>query len=111
MAKRDGSNSVGKSTLYSSFLFDSTTALQRCPRAIEPSLGVPSLIALHDGCAIHDTRIGVSLPVRQHGMLIMCNIYKVLDSKLVCVARMQEADAKAYCERHPGCVYDADIPF
>ena len=45
------------------------------------------------------------------GVLVMCDVYKVLDGKFVWVARMQVADAKAYCKRHIGCVSLAIIPF
>ena len=41
----------------------------------------------------------------------MCDVYKMLGDMFVWVARMQVADAKAYCERHPGCVSLAIIPF
>ena len=64
-----------------------------------------------DGCAIHDTRIGVSMSIRLHRDWIMCDVYKVLDGKFVWVARMQVADAKAYCKRHIGCMSLAIIPF
>lgn len=44
-------------------------------------------------------------------MCDVCDVYKELDGKFVWVARMQVADAKAYCERHIGCVSLAIIPF
>ena len=34
--------------------------------AIEPSHGTPSVRTTTDGCAIHDTRIGVPISVRLH---------------------------------------------
>lgn len=90
----------------------STARLNDCSTVVKLNLLSESqTILLHDGCAIHDTRTGVSLPIRLYRGLVMCDVYKVLDGKFVWVARMQVADAKAYCKRHIGCMSLAIIPF
>ena len=90
----------------------STERLNDCSTVVKLNLLSESqALLLHDGCAIHDTRIGVSILVRLHRDWIMCDVYKVLDGKFVWVARMQVADAKAYCKRHIRCVPLAIIPF
>ena len=83
--------------------------------AIEPSRINLALKTTTDGCAIHDTRIGVPISVRQHGDLIMCDVFMIIGTRWVWTAVMPEADALAHIIRHKGRVYsprDADsIPF
>ena len=80
--------------------------------AIEPS---PINLAMRtptDGCAIHDTRIGVSISIRLHGDLIMCDVFRKVSGRLLWVGRMSEADAMARVCRHRDEVYVyGDIPF
>ena len=78
----------------------------------EPSHGTPSVWTTTDGCAIHDTRIGVSMSIRLHRDWIMCDVFRKVDGHLLWVGRMCEADAMARVCRHRDEVYIyGDIPF
>ena len=90
--------------------------LNDCPtddcEAIEPSPINLALKTTTDGCAIHDTRIGVSISIRLHGDLIMCDVFRKVNGHLLWVGRMSEADAMARVCRHRDEVYIyGDIPF
>ena len=94
----------------------STERLNDCSTVVKLNLLSESqAILLHDGCAIHDTRIGVSLPIRQQRVWIMCDVFMIIGTRWVWTAVMPEADALAHIIRHKGRVYsprDADsIPF
>ena len=78
----------------------------------EPSLGLLSVWTTTDGCAIHDTRIGVPISVRQHEVFVMCDVFRKVSGRLLWVGRMSEADAMARVCRHRDEVYIyGDIPF
>ena len=82
-----------------------------CPTN-EPSLGLLSASTTTDGCAIHDTRIGVSMSIRLHRDWIMCDVFRKVDGHLLWVGRMDEAAAVARVCRHRNEVYIyGDIPF
>ena len=81
----------------------------------EPSHVTPSVRTTTDGCAIHDTRIGVSMSIRLHRDWIMCDVFVIIGTRWVWTAVMPEADALAHIIRHKGRVYaprdDDSIPF
>ena len=78
----------------------------------EPSRINLALKTTTDGCAIHDTRIGVPILVRQHEVLVMCDVFRKVSGHLLWVGRMSEADAMARVCRHRDEVYIyGDIPF
>ena len=80
--------------------------------AIEPSRINLALKTTTDGCAIHDTRIGVPISVRQHEVFVMCDVFRKVSGHLIWVGRMCEADAMARVCRHRNEVYIyGDIPF
>ena len=80
--------------------------------AIEPSPINLALKTPTDGCAIHDTRIGVSMSIRLHRDWIMCDVFRKVSGRLLWVGRMSEADAMARVCRHRDEVYIyGDIPF
>lgn len=90
----------------------STARLNDCSTVVKLNLLSESqTLLLHDGCAIHDTREGVPILVRQHEVLVMCDIYRKVNGHLVWVGRMCEADAMARVCRHRGETFLADIPF
>ena len=90
----------------------STARLNDCSTVVKLNLLSESqAILLHDGCAIHDTREGVPILVRQHEVLVMCDVYRKVNGRLVWVGRMCEADAMARVCRHRGETFLADIPF
>lgn len=80
--------------------------------AIEPSPINLTMRTTTDGCAIHDTRIGVPISVLQHEVFVMCDVFRKVSGHLLWVGRMSEADAMARVCRHRGEVYIyGDIPF
>ena len=79
--------------------------------AIEPSRINLALKTPTDGCAIHDTREGVPILVRQHEVLVMCDVYRIVNDRLLWVGRMCTADAIARVYRHRGETFLAIIPF
>lgn len=94
----------------------STARLNDCSTVVKLNLLSESqALLLHDGCAIHDTREGVPILVRQHEVLAMCDVFMIIGTRWVWTAVMPEADALAHIIRHKGRVYsprDADsIPF
>lgn len=88
-SKREGGNSGGDSGLYSALLFDCTTERLFDCNQIEPTLGLLSSILLHDSCAIHDTRMGVSMSVRLHRDWIMWNNYALINGHQVWLGRQR----------------------
>ena len=90
----------------------STARLNDCSTVVKLNLLSESqALLLHDGCAIHDTRIGVSMSIRLYRGWIMCDIYRIVNGRLIWVGRMSEADAMARVCRHRGETFLADIPF
>lgn len=91
----------------------STERLNDCSTVVKLNLLSESqALLLHDGCAIHDTRTGVSLPIRLYRGLVMCDVYRLVNGRLTWVGRMSEADASARVCRHRNEVYIyGDIPF
>ena len=90
----------------------STARLNDCSTVVKLNLLSESqALLLHDGCAIHDTREGVSLPIRLYRGLVMCDVYRIVNGRLLWVGRMCEADAMARVCRHRGETFLADIPF
>ena len=93
--------------------------LNDCPtddcEAIEPSPINLAMRTTTDGCAIHDTRIGVSMSIRLHRDWNMCDVFVIIGTRWVWTAVMPEADALAHVIRHKGHVYaprdDDSIPF
>ena len=90
--------------------------LNDCPtddcEAIEPSPINLAMRTTTDGCAIHDTRIGVPISVRLHEVFVMCDVFRKVSGRLLWVGRMSEADAMARVCRHRDEVYIyGDIPF
>ena len=83
--------------------------------AIEPSPINLATRTTTDGCAIHDTRIGVPISVLQHEVFVMCDVFVIIGTRWVWTAAMPEADALAHIIRHKGRVYaprdDDSIPF
>ena len=80
--------------------------------AIEPSRINLALKTTTDGCAIHDTRMGVPISVLQHEVFVMCDVFRKVSGRLLWVGRMSEADAMARVCRHRDEVYIyGDIPF
>ena len=68
----------------------STARLNDCSTVIKLNLLSESqALLLHDGCAIHDTRIGVSLPVRQQRVWIMWNNYALINGRQVWLGRQR----------------------
>ena len=114
-AKARAGNSVGRFPplpLIAFRLNDCTT--DDC-EAIEPSRINLALKTTTDGCAIHDTRIDVSMSIRLHRDWIMCDVFVIIGTRWVWTAVMPEADALAHIIRHKGRVYaprdDDSIPF
>ena len=90
----------------------STERLNDCSTVVKLNLLSESqALLLHDGCAIHDTRAGVSLPIRLYRGWIMCDVYRIVNDRLLWVGRMCVADAMARVCRHRGETFLAVIPF
>ena len=68
----------------------STERLNDCSTVVKLNLLSESqAILLHDGCAIHDTRIGVSMSVRLHRDWIMWNNYALINGRRVWLGRQR----------------------